>query len=64
MFSWHPCDSDSRLVKCVGATVEPGCKRLNDSAVLADPKLRDVPVIFVEGSYCPSRRQSCKCVNA
>lgn len=46
--SWYPGDFDARLVSCIEATADPGRKHLNDSAVLADGKLLEVPLILVE----------------
>lgn len=36
-------------MSCIEANVEPGLKRQNDTAVLADRKVSEVPVIFIEG---------------
>lgn len=47
--SWYPYDFVAGLVRCVQATDEPGRRGRNHGAVLADHKLREVPVIFVEG---------------
>lgn len=48
--SWYPYDFDAGLVNCVGANVEPGQKRLNDGAALADHKHPERLGISLEGA--------------
>lgn len=47
--SWYPYNSDAGVVRFVEASLGPGWRLLRDGPVLADQKLSDVLLMFLNG---------------